>query len=297
MTTRILFLLAALSVFAGSAPEYAQLQVRSDVAGSAKIATRSSANPQLQLVTEVIKETYCEGPDPELLTLRLLLRLSFTNVGGQKLILERGGKSVPVIRISKTAEDTIAGRFETTINNYIITSNSKAPNVPKRPPLSGFAILASGQSYETSVEISIPVPRADPLPTIINSGSHYLQVGVWTWDESQSAAGARRKTWQAEGFLWSESVFSKPMLFTVHPQPKPVDCLCQNRSIGESEAINIARARMNVLKRALGSYKPIAITQGCEWHVVFESNAKESDRLRFTFIIDKNSGKVLGEFQ
>jgi len=278
-------------MLAASAHEHAQIRVRSDLPGFSKIATDNSGNPQLQLVTEVTKESYCEGPDPELFTLRLLLRLSFTNVGGQKLILERGSKSVPVIRISKAAEDAIAGRFETTINNYIITSNSKGPNVPKRPPLGGFAVLAPGQSYETSAEISIPVPRANPVPAIINTGSHYLQIGVWTWDESQNEAEVRRTAWQDQGFLWSESVFSKPMPFTVRSQVKPANCLCDNPSIGEMQAINIAVRRLKTLQRASASYRPVAIAQDCEWHVVFESKVKESNEPGFTLSSTKAAGR------
>ncbi len=292
---RILSLLAVVSVLASGSQQRAQLRLQSYAAGSSTIAISNSGNPQLQLVTEVTKETYCEGPDPELFTLRLLLRLSFTNVGGQRLILERGSKSVPVVRISKTAEDAIASQFETTIDNYVITNNSKAPSVPKAPPLSGFVILATGQTYDTSAEITIPVPRVNPVATIINAGSHYLQVGVWTWDESQNEAEVRRKAWQATGLLWSESVLSRPMPFTVRSQAKPSDCLCEKPSIGESQAINIASRRMNALKGASGSYRPVVVAQGCEWHVVFQSKVK--DEPPFTFVIDKSSGKILGEFQ
>lgn len=297
MTARILFL-ALLSVFATSTRQHAQMRVRSDLVSSSKVARADSGKPRLQLVAEIIKETYCEGPDPDLIPLRLLLQLSFTNVGTQKLILERGSKSVPVIRVSKTAEDAIANRFETTINNYIITGNSKGPKVLKRPPLSSFAILAPGQTYKTITEVSVSVPRADPVPAIkINSGSHYIQVGVWTWDESQREAHVRRKAWQGEGFLWSESVFSKPMLFIVRSQPKPADCRCDNSDITENGAIDIATKRMKASGRILGSYKSVAVRQGCEWQVVFESNVKEPDKPSFIFVIDKSSGKILGEFQ
>lgn len=293
---RILFLLLVVGVLT-SESQHSQLPLHSYADGYLPIASSHSGDPQVRLVTEVTKETYCEGPDPELLTLRLLLRLSFTNVGGQRLILERGSKSVPLVRISKTAEDAIAGRFETTIDNHIITNNSKAPSVPNAPAISEFVILASGQSYDTSAEITIPVPRVNPVATIINAGSHYLQIGVWTWDESQNEAKVRRKAWQATGFLWSESVMSGPMPFTVRSQAKPSDCLCEKPIIDENQAINIASRRLNALKQASGSYRPVAIAQGCEWYVVLQSKVKESNEPPFTFIIDKSNGKILGEFQ
>jgi hypothetical protein len=97
--------------------------------------------------------------------------------------------------------------------------------------------------------------------------------------------------------LWSKSILSKPMLFKVLSQPKPEDCRCANPNIRESEAIDIAGKRMKVLGRALAAYKSVAVAQGCEWQVVFESNVKDPDRPSFIFIIDKSDGKVLEEFQ
>jgi hypothetical protein len=158
-------------------------------------------------------------------------------------------------------------------------------------------ILAPGQKYNTITDVSVSVPRASPVPAIINPGSHYLQIGVWTWNHPQREAKLTRKVWQRQGLLWSKSILSKPMLFKVLSQPKPEDCRCANPNIRESEAIDIAGKRMKVLGRALAAYKSVAVAQGCEWQVVFESNVKDPDRPSFIFIIDKSDGKVLEEFQ
>lgn len=296
MTKRILSLVAAVSVFAGCVQDHARERVRSDRAEFSKIATAKSGIPALELVSEVIKETYCESPDPDLFTLRLLLRLSFTNISDQEIILERGRKSVPVVRISKTAEDAVASQFETTIDNQIITSNQKARIVRKKPPLGSFVILTSGQRYETTAEVSIPVSRTDRVTSIISTGSHYLQVGVWTWDESRNEAEARRKVWQREGFLWFESMFSKPMQFTVSAQGKRSDCRCEHSRISESDAIAIASEQMQASNRATASYKSVALAQGCEWQIVFEPRTRRREKPSVIFIIDRDSGNILGEF-
>lgn len=296
MMGRILFLTVLLSVSPVSSPEHARIRVRSNLADSLGITVTNASDQPLELVTEIIKQTYCDGPDPELASLRLLLRLSFTNIGKQRLILERGTKSVPVIRISKTAEDAIAKRFESTINNYIIPADSKAQRVGKNPPLGRFAILAPGQSYNTITEVDVSVPRANPVPSIINPGTHYLQIGVWTWDGTQRDAKVKRRAWQAAGFLWSESVFSKPMSFSVTYQPKPADCRCENAKIRESDAIDIARKRFQALSHATTSYKSDAVPQGCVWQVVFEPTTKHAEKPSFIFIIDRDTGTVLGEF-
>jgi hypothetical protein len=251
----------------------------------------------LQLVTEIIKQTYCDGPDPELLSLRFLLRLSFTNIGKRQLILERGQKQVPVIRVSKTAENAIVHRFEATINNYIITGNSMAPTSLKIRTFSSLVVLPPGESYRTIAEVSVLVPRANPAPSVINPGHHYLQIGVWTWDESQREAKVIRRKWRKKGILWSQTVESKPMPFTVVPQPNPEDCRCPDPKINQVQAIDIAARKMSMSQQSVSSYSPTAFEQGCEWHVVFSANAKDNNRASLTYVIDKNSGKILVELR
>lgn len=254
-------------------------------------------NVKLLLTTEILKETYCDGPDPDFVTLRLLLGVSFANVGNQKVILQRGGKSVPVAKVSKTVEDSIANRFETTIDYTILAGGSKPQKLTKRPPLRIFVILSPGETYQTVTEISLPVPRNDPLPPDINPGNHYLQIEVSMWDQAESEARLKGRSWKNEGFLWSESVVSKPMPFTVRTHPNSEDCNCETAKTPKLEAIEIGKARMKSSRRALASYKSTAVSQGCEWQVVFEPLVKEHNRPSFIFIIDKQDGKVLAEFR
>lgn len=61
--------------------------------------TSTPSGVQLALTTEIIKETYCDGPDPDFFTLKILLGLSFQNVGLQRVILQRGGKSLLALRL------------------------------------------------------------------------------------------------------------------------------------------------------------------------------------------------------
>jgi hypothetical protein len=257
----------------------------------------SADSAKLLLTTKILKEHYCDSPDPDFVTLRLLLRLSFANAGNQKVILQRGGKSVPVARVSKTVEDSVAKRFENTINYTIITSSSEPQKSTARPPLRSFAILSPGETYQTVTEISLPVARSLPMPPGINPGNHHLQIEVSMWDEAESDATLKRKTWMNDGFLWSESILSKPMSFTVRTHPNSEDCNCETAKTPELEAIEIGKARMKRSRRAPASYKSSAVSQGCEWQVVFEPVVKHHNRPSFIFIIDKHNGKVLAEFQ
>ena len=167
----------------------------------------------------------------------------------------------------------------------------------KRPTLSGFVVLQPGQTYKTIADVNVLVPRANPVSSIIGPGSHYLRIGVWTWDESQEKAKRVRRKWRREGVLWSETILSKPMPFAVVTQPKPEDCYCRNPKINEDQAVNIATRRMNASIRSAIPYRPVAFEQGCEWHVVFEPSDKDANKASLIYIIDKRTGRILEELQ
>lgn len=259
--------------------------------------TTFSPTLELKLTTEILKESYCEGPDADLVMLRLLLRLSFTNKGSQKVIFQRGAKLVPVIKVSSTVEDALAGRFETIINNSIIMDDSGSEKLRKRPPLSSFTILSPGETYDTIADVSIPVPRNKPVSSIINSGEHYLQIGVWTWNDSPAEARQRRATWKREGFLWSESVLSYPMRFLVRSQPIAEDCSCALAKVGETKATAIATDRLKAKGYSVIFYKSMVIGQGCEWQIIFQPTKTHANKPSLVFMIDKNTGRTLAEYE
>lgn len=254
------------------------------------------ADPQLQLETEIIKQTYCDGPDSDLITMRLLLRLLFRNLGSKSIILERGSKQVPLIRISKTLAEAIAGKPEKTVDNYIITANEHDRVPSNTQPLDGFVVLKSGDTYKTIADVSIAVPRLAQVAAGVDPGSHYLQVTVWTWEQSQAKAEVMRRKWHEKGILWSETLLSIPMAFAVQAQPKPEDCRCENSKINRKEALAIVNKQMTSSKKELSLFRPITFAQGCEWHVILIPRHKGTRTSR-RYVIDKNSGIVLEELQ
>lgn len=253
-------------------------------------------DPQLQLETEIIKQTYCDGPDPDLLTKRLLLRLIFRNLGSKTIILQRGSNQVSLLRINKTLADAMAGKSEKTVNNYIITANEHRGALSTKQPLDGFLVLKSGDTYGTIADVSIAVPRLAHVDAGVDPGSHYLQIAVWTWDQSQAKAEAMRKKWHAKGMLWSETILSTPMPFTVLPQPKPEDCRCDNSKVNRSGALAIAQKQMTSSKVQASLFRSTAFAQGCEWHVILTPRHK-GHRTSRRYVIDKNTGIVLAESQ
>lgn len=282
----VISLLCALSSHAARAPVYFSLVAQN---------TSTPSNVQLALSTEILKETYCDGPDPDFLTLRILLGLSFQNLGNRRVILQRGSKSTASVKVSKSVEDALANRFETTIDISTITNGHSRSARAKKPPLTSFVMLSPGESYKTITEFSLPVPRDKPLPVGVSPGTHYLQVEIWTWDEPQSEAIFTRRLWEKEGFLWSNALLSKPMPFTVQARPQGENCNCPSVRVGRLAAIEIAHQKMKALGRPVQSADGVAVSQACEWQIVLA--AKDPNSPASIFIIDKVTGKVLAEFQ
>lgn len=294
----IISLVIFLSTCAITRSQHAQMQLRSEIGASvSRKKGVESTNRQLRLDTEIIKQNYCDGPDPDLLTLRLLIRLSFVNIGKQRIILERGSRHVPLVRISRTPEDAIADRYERSFENYIITANNNASKLPKTLTLSRFVVLQPGESYKSIADIDVPVPRANSVSASVDPGNHYLQIAVWTWDESQRQAKLRRRNWQREGFLWSETIVSEPMPFTVAAQSRAEDCHCRNFNVTEEQAVSLAISHLSGVNGSSNSYHAVSFDQGCEWHVVFEPKVKKANAPSLTYVIDKKTGKILDELR
>lgn len=293
-TVSTFFLVALLNMSTMTMSSLGRMRPRLQIAPSASSARRLEfANSPLRLNTEIIKQSYCDGPDPELLSLRLLLRLSFANIGKQTIVLERGSKQVPAVKISKTAEDAVADHFEETFNNNIVTSNDGAFRLLKRPTAGRFVFLKPGEIYKSIADVTVPVPRANLVSATVDPGSHYLQVEVWTWDESQIETKMIRQKWALGGILWSKNILSNPMRFDVTAAPKPEDCTCSSSNLAEERALKIATTHLNESKRSSKAYRAVELEQGCEWQVVFQPHRKNANKPSVTYLIDKSTGKVL----
>src|SRR5262245_33308299 len=87
---------------------------------------------QLELKTEILEKKFCvlELSDEGVGSLRLKLRLTFTNISDQPIILYRLSRNIVYTRVSKTIEDLQAKRFEQDSSSDVISSsdNSEAIN-------------------------------------------------------------------------------------------------------------------------------------------------------------------------
>jgi hypothetical protein len=178
----------------------------------------------LQLTTSIIKLKYCAG-DADLDSLRLDLRLNFTNVGQQNLILYKGSNLVSQLMVSQNLKGIADKRFEVNASLTQITDTS-AEKVKGSTPNKLFVILPPRASYITEATISIFVFKGDAsgVTGAVAAGEHILQVEVPTWTASNDLAKELRSLWQKFGCLWYEPVTSVPMTFKIEKDRVIVDC-------------------------------------------------------------------------
>jgi hypothetical protein len=163
--------------------------------------------PKLQLTTDITeRKTFLQY-------VGFTLRLTFKNVGSTPIIL---GKEIFLVRLlsSRDLEAAAAGQYESAA-----TFDYMGAIPPRDEPsgMSNFVTLKPGEeyTYDTGVgSFTVHNGEGKPLKGELGRGEHYLQVEVNTWSYLNDPAPLRRK-WRKQGFLWSETLTSQPMLFTL----------------------------------------------------------------------------------
>jgi hypothetical protein len=149
------------------------------------------------------------------------LRLTYTNVGRKPLILEREPNLVTYWRAGRTVKELGAAFFTHTL---WITSNNEGVTESGAVPGANFVVLNFGESYEGEAEIHVPSARVLMKEGVMTGGAQYLQVVIPKWSGSERQARFLRERWKKLGLLWSDAVRSQPLLITIEPQPKIVEC-------------------------------------------------------------------------
>lgn len=177
----------------------------------------------MRLTTSIRGQKYCRA-DEELDVLQFDLRLKFSNVGNQNIILYKYSDQASRVMVSRSPQDAAAVRFEINASFTLVTA--PAPKNFKRPPFSRlFVILPPGASYQTRTKIGVLLVRGDakPITGTVAAGEHVLLIEVPTWTGTQRANELRHR-WARRGFLWSEPLISEPMPFKVEKERTVVDC-------------------------------------------------------------------------
>lgn len=177
----------------------------------------------LQLTLAIIEQESCvNGPQTDLL--KLALRLRYTNVGKQKLILYRGNRIFYQAFVSRAdATSPRSLEFRTSHAGYL---DSQPEKIDTSTPGSAFITLSPGAAYETRQSVAIPVAAqgAGRVNVNIAAGEHLLSMTVSTWYESRKLAEGLRARWRERGFLLSEPLSSSAVRFVVGTGRASVAC-------------------------------------------------------------------------
>ncbi|HEY0730756.1 MAG TPA: hypothetical protein VGD38_21905 [Pyrinomonadaceae bacterium] len=181
----------------------------------------ASLRSELQLKTEVVGATFCESD-----YLRLQLRLRYFNSGKQAVILSRYSNTIWTYFISKTFKDAQRKKYEQEYSPTQSLIGESAPVDTEEPNAQEFVILSPGGSYEVTAQAHLPFLHdgKDDDPSLLRPGTHVLEIRAGTWPGKQDVATKLRERWRAHGYLWTESIMSQPMTFTIAESPQVVKC-------------------------------------------------------------------------
>jgi hypothetical protein len=179
----------------------------------------------LQLQATVERAKYCGSAGDEVVTLQLHLRLRYQNVGKEPIILLRGDSPIPAGVVGKRATDGEVGEKEFSWEANILSDGSEPPSSETWPNPS-YVLLNAGQTFSAHGDTAVVfAPKRSDIAVIQGPGSHVLQFWAWTWPFVKPELEDRlRKGWQSKGYLWTKSVRSEPMQFTIAAHPKFHKC-------------------------------------------------------------------------
>ena len=194
-------------------------QPRGNIVSENAQASRATADAKLQLTTEIVKAQYfCDYG------LKLDLELTFTNVGPVPVILSKKSMRLASYMVSRTIETALDRQYEQQ-GRYEADFASSAIFDP--PVISDFVVIQPHEKYVMKrtpirVDLNIRSGSADSNRGL-QTGNYVLEIVVGTFlyfavdDKSriQIQDAQFREKWHQLGFLWSDSVTSQAMRFSI----------------------------------------------------------------------------------
>lgn len=188
----------------------------------------SRQNSSLRLTAGITEQTYCSNGD-----IRMFLRLRYTNLGTEPIILNRGSFAITSFTISSDLTALAKKHYEAVVNLDFASSVQPEPTHGRTPPTDRFVIIAPSQTYEIDTkrvfsDVGMPnypyFTLGRSLGKRLDKGAHVLQVKIRTWDEPLVLAEELSVAWRRHGFLWWQEVTSEPLRFKIEDASLTVKC-------------------------------------------------------------------------
>ncbi len=178
--------------------------------------------PPLELTAEITSQNYCAASSDSA-TLEMNLKLRYTNVGNQKLILYKGHDLFYQTRIRSASSGAQAYEVLFLNSRYF---DEEFESIDQALPGKVFVSLSPGAVYERRLVVGIAVvsKKVEREDSTISAGEHTLQLIVSTWYKSRSLAQKLRQQWERKGLLWFDPLVSAPMHFLAARPPSLAPC-------------------------------------------------------------------------
>lgn len=178
------------------------------------IASTQQKQAKLRLSTTIINERY--SLERALRTLRLTLKLTYTNDGTVPILLDRKSTLLYRTMVTKSLKAASSQRYIDDQSFYFTDLNKAGMRGSSEPEeAAAFITLQAGESYTASDESEVVLSAGPKNPKeFLSGGDYFLQVRVATWYYFAEPK-VYRERWNARGYLWSNNMTSEPMRFTV----------------------------------------------------------------------------------
>lgn len=164
---------------------------------------------QLRLGLSIVERGYCSNDQ-----LCLTLRLTFTNVGDQPIILDKNSSVIGRHMVSRSLKAAAAKKYVENVSPFLDAMSVLRINAS--PDASLFVTLALGESLSVEKKLDLFVYDGNKEnEDLLHPGDYYLEVVVLTWYYPQTLKAEARKEWKQKGYLWTDPIKSGPLSFNV----------------------------------------------------------------------------------
>jgi hypothetical protein len=186
--------------------------------------TLAAQSPKpLQLTAEVIEQKYC-SINPDKTSLQLKLRVRYTNLGSDRLIIYQGHDLFYQIKVRNDAASGTQPYEVLLLNMHYF--DEEFERIDASSPGKVFEKLAPKEFFERQFITGLGVTNDDKdrSSTTVKPGRHTLHVIVSTWYQSPQLAQKLREQWQRKGVLWTQPLTSVPVSLVIEKPASALPC-------------------------------------------------------------------------
>lgn len=177
----------------------------------------------LQLTAEVIEQQYC-SIKPDKITLQLKLRVRYSNLGAERLIIYQGHDLFYQIKVRSDAAGG-AQPYEVLLLNMHYF-DEEFERIDASAPGKVFEKLSPKEVFERELITGLGVTDHDKdrSSTAVKPGRHTVHVVVSTWYQTPQLALKLKEQWQRKGVLWTQPLTSVPVSLVIEKPAAAPPC-------------------------------------------------------------------------